>query len=331
VHVHDFGITRSFDGARAGASTEAATTTCFFTSDFVRGLPLSTFAAGRAFEDVRAPLVDAVSALAFLHRAGVVHGDFKPENVLATEAGATLIDLSCARRVGQRDAPISGTPLYVAPEVLRGGPTDARADLFAVGRTLESIGELVRGGLPPRIAALASRCLHADPATRPVDASEILEALGASARALHVRSREASRLHGRDEALSRARDVLANASVGGDSAPRIVSVCGAPGAGKTRLLREIAWLAELEHDAIEGFPNAGARVVDGMLRRALGADAEPHAEPTSSPLDVREALRELDARARPMLVVVDDAGALGAEDRAALATLAGTVASRRWL
>ena len=72
-------------------------------------------------------------ALRAMHAAGWVHGDVKPENVRLDEDGrAVLVDLGFARRAGAGDAPI-GTPGYVAPERISGGPAVATADLFALG------------------------------------------------------------------------------------------------------------------------------------------------------------------------------------------------------
>ena len=100
-------------------------------------------------EDLRARLartgrIDQASALEILgalcggleaaHRAGVVHGDLKPENVMLPHAGGPpkMVDFLGASRV-QPDGTIIGTPAYMAPEGLRGDPPDARSDVFSLG------------------------------------------------------------------------------------------------------------------------------------------------------------------------------------------------------
>jgi serine/threonine protein kinase len=68
------------------------------------------------------PLIDALLALAFLHRLGIRHGDVKPANVVVTSAGpGVLIDLGCAhRREEPERAELSGSLPFIAPELLAG-------------------------------------------------------------------------------------------------------------------------------------------------------------------------------------------------------------------
>jgi len=89
-----------------------------------------------------------------VHAAGILHHDMKPENVLLEPTGnARLMDFGIARPMTDHspDAPIKtktmGTPYYLAPEQLSGGPVDVRADIFGVGVLLF---ELFTGGRPFR-------------------------------------------------------------------------------------------------------------------------------------------------------------------------------------
>ncbi|WP_030574363.1 serine/threonine-protein kinase [Streptomyces aureocirculatus] len=83
-------------------------------------------------------------ALDVSHRAGVVHGDVTPENVLVGADGfAKLTDFGIARALWREDSRswhggVYGKPRYMAPEVARGNRMTAAADLFSLGATLHT-------------------------------------------------------------------------------------------------------------------------------------------------------------------------------------------------
>jgi serine/threonine protein kinase/WD40 repeat protein len=82
-----------------------------------------------------------LSGLEAIHQAGLVHRDFKPENVMITRAGRVVVmdfGLAKARTEGPAGT-ISGTPAYMAPEQARGEGVDARADVFAAGIVLSEM------------------------------------------------------------------------------------------------------------------------------------------------------------------------------------------------
>lgn len=151
--------------------------------------------------------------LAAAHRAGIVHRDVKPRNVMlpgGDVAQAKLIDFGIVHVEGAsveltRAGGFIGTPAYVAPELARGhGETDARADLFALGCVLyecltgrpafagghvwavltrvlleEPPPVSVIAAVPSEVDALVARLLAKDPARRPAGGDAVVAALDA--------------------------------------------------------------------------------------------------------------------------------------------------------
>jgi protein kinase-like protein len=121
--------------------------------EFVRGETLEQVCRrlGALPPDQAAYFVDEIlSGLDYAHRAGIVHGDIKPANIMVTDRGAIkIMDFGTARVRGAEFAALSGhvmgTPAYMAPEQVLGQPLDGRADLYAVGVILY---RLLAGTLP---------------------------------------------------------------------------------------------------------------------------------------------------------------------------------------
>ncbi|HTN91896.1 MAG TPA: serine/threonine-protein kinase, partial [Sorangium sp.] len=310
VRVHDFGMLRETGEPRF-----------YFTSEAVLGAPLDEYVTGRRFEEVRAAIVDVLDALRFLHRARIRHGDVKPANILVGASGrAVLIDLSCAARVGARpDGGVSGTQGFLAPEVIRGEPADGRADLFSLGRTLGAIAPLLAEPLPEAIGGLAERLVRPEPRDRPADAGEVLDWVGASPRALAPPPPEPPHLVGRDAEVRAVAEALA-ALERGERGPRLCVIAGEPGCGKSRLLREAKWSAELRMEAVEGFARASAPVAS-MLGRATGEEGLPAGALGALRAHERLTRGRSGAGAEPLVLVLDDADEVCGADREMLEAL----------
>jgi eukaryotic-like serine/threonine-protein kinase len=150
---------------------------------------------------------EVASALATAHARGVVHRDVTPANVMLTGAGAKVVDFGISALVGQRDAApdgsLLGTPAYLAPERLGGGPVTTATDVYALGLLLyrcltgrfpwpaENTAAALRAhlyadpeplpalpGLPAEVADLCLRCLAKNPDDRPA-AREVATTLAA--------------------------------------------------------------------------------------------------------------------------------------------------------
>jgi serine/threonine-protein kinase len=121
----------------------------YLAMEYVVGATLRSLAAS---PEVTIPqklrwLVDVARALEVAHRAGLVHRDVKPENVMVRDDGTVkVLDFGIARRTmtGSSEeqhkldtvtggGAITGTPMYMAPEQIKGRDVDARCDQFAWG------------------------------------------------------------------------------------------------------------------------------------------------------------------------------------------------------
>jgi eukaryotic-like serine/threonine-protein kinase len=120
-------------------------------------------------------------ALDRAHRAGVVHRDLKPGNIMLTRAGAKLLDFGLARAVSRAPAAgqashsptmsqsltaegtIVGTFQYMAPEQLEGKEVDARGDLWALGCVLYEMATGVRAFAGDSQASLIAAIMTGEP------------------------------------------------------------------------------------------------------------------------------------------------------------------------
>ncbi|WP_246083733.1 serine/threonine protein kinase [Nonomuraea diastatica] len=141
--------------------------------------------------DLQRLAVATATALAAIHRAGVVHRDFKPANVLLGRDGPRVIDFGIARAMDAavtRTSSIVGTPAYMAPEQFLGAVAGPAADVFAWGSVIvyaatgappfgnDSLPAVLRriqydepnlGGVPEPLRSIVYGCLAKDPAARP--------------------------------------------------------------------------------------------------------------------------------------------------------------------
>jgi hypothetical protein len=191
----------------------------FLTMELLDGPSLAQYLGrvGRLAPEAARPIVDQLSAaLEAAHQAGVVHRDFKPQNVIILEGRplkAVVTDFGVARAFDGDDwAPtrtnsrgLVGSPAYMAPEQVEGRSVGPAADLYALGVVMF---EMLTGSLPfegetplltavmrlertaPSVRARAAdvvsrwerviaRCLEREPQKRPSSAHAVSGALAA--------------------------------------------------------------------------------------------------------------------------------------------------------
>jgi eukaryotic-like serine/threonine-protein kinase len=156
-------------------------------------------------ESALAVLKGSLLGLAAAHSLGIVHRDYKPENVLVDAAGASkLADFGVAVRAGDQ-APAAGTPLYMAPEQWAGWPASPATDIYAAtavfyecltgktpfsGQLSQLRGQHERAAVPSAdvdwpLRPLVERGMAKDPAARPANAARFVAELEATANAAY--------------------------------------------------------------------------------------------------------------------------------------------------
>jgi len=215
-----------------------------------------------AFDETREVAFQFLAGLDAIHRAGLVHRDFKPENIMITSAGRVVVmDFGLANTPTEGSGrTISGTPAYMAPEQSRGDGVDARADVFSAGVVLaemltardessasrEAVWRAVRE-TPPRVpegpwAPVLRQALSPTPESRYASAHAL-------ARALETITQ---RLPGFDErrpypglaafsiddaAYFFGREIETERLLKKLERPRLLALIGPSGAGKSSFLR----------------------------------------------------------------------------------------------
>ncbi len=316
ARVYDFG---SFP---AGLELEGAEGRpgFFFTRDLVDGRDLETHCEGKSIAEICLCCQRTAEVLDVLHRAGMVHGDFKPANVIVSPDGRPhLIDFGLVHTEGQNSLP-SGTAAYLAPETLRGARVDRRVDLYALGISIyqlvagrlplpgANLGELIAwhlDGEPLRLSRVRSvpeeldevvhRLTLRDPERRYPSAAEAAVALAEAAIAagatplprpprIYVPPAPGENL---SEPLIELEGAIRQRVVG-EGGAALLALEGDPGGGKSTLLQELAWRSQLSGvEVIRGEFRSGDPRAHGLwseiLSQVSGAVGTPH------PLEALEA------------------------------------------
>lgn len=144
--------------------------------EYIEGQPLE--GAGLSEKQLLRAVKELCSVLEFLHGKGIIHRDIKPSNLLFAEDGhIRLIDFDAARMPKEdmeEDTRLLGTRGYAPPEQYGFAQTDARADIYSLGVTLEQL--LGDKALKPRYRRVIKKCTNLNPDKRYQSARQVKKA-----------------------------------------------------------------------------------------------------------------------------------------------------------
>jgi serine/threonine-protein kinase len=192
-------VVRAFDFGESGGSR-------FLTMEYVPGTTLREVIDARGGLQLTPALQIAKQVcrgLAAVHKAGIIHGDLKPQNVMVMGNGvAKLMDFGVARTRSNQDhggVSVVGTPLYMSPEQAKGADLDERSDIYSAGVMMyemftgqcpfkaKDVAEImqmhlndtpadprtIRPEIPPALAEIILACLSKHRAQRPSSAVDL--------------------------------------------------------------------------------------------------------------------------------------------------------------
>ena len=201
-------IAAVFDYGEEIAQDGTGETLAYLVMELVEGEPLSTLVRREgplSTEATLSLLRQTAFGLGEAHKAGLVHRDVKPGNILVRPDGSVKItDFGIAwsaRSVAlTRTGQVIGTPQYLSPEQAEGRPTTPASDVYALGligyecltghpafdgdnavtialKQVRQDPEPLPGELPPGVRGLIGRALLKDPRVRPQDGAAFVAAI----------------------------------------------------------------------------------------------------------------------------------------------------------
>lgn len=264
-------------------------------------------------------------ALDAIHRAGYVHRDVKPQNVMIDADGHVyLSDFGLAKETMATGGVTTskqwvGTLDYVAPEQIRGDHVDARADVYALGGVLYFMltgcvpferasdhaklwahlvdepprPSAVRAGLPEALDAVVTRALAKDPARRHPSAGD----LGRAARAAAAGEREAAT----EQMVASGAAAPRSGGASATTTPSPVRLLPAPAGprGRRKLAAAVVLVAGVAVAAL-----AVWLLPDRVPARPETAASRPESSPTATPAGPHVGATIRNVGVRPRAVVV---------------------------
>jgi eukaryotic-like serine/threonine-protein kinase len=177
----------------------------YIVSEYVPGPSLAQLVSSespRSGADLERLAIGTVTALVAIHQAGIVHRDFKPQNVLIGPDGPRVIDFGIARALDAAATMTNsaiGTPAYMAPEQLAAKEITPAADIFSWASTMvyaatgqspfgqDTVMAVIHriineppdlGSMEEPLRGIVAACLAKEPADRPQTQALLMRLLG---------------------------------------------------------------------------------------------------------------------------------------------------------
>lgn len=262
----------------------------YFTCEFISGAEMHDACKEANFETIEKLIVQVLRALNYLHSRGIYHFDIKPQNILVhMEEGipkvAKIIDFGLAGFSSPRKK--VGTPAFMAPEVIQGGLLDGRTDLYSTGvliyqlltgknpfsqkKLRETLEKHIKYTPPPPSQInpevpkywdhIVSRMLEKDPVNRYSQASLVIRDLNfLSNKKFDIETKdtklsylpEKGTLIGREIEWKTFTDMFEDIFLSDEKGDdNILIIEGPKGSGKSRLLSEAKYYAQLRNISVK--------------------------------------------------------------------------------
>ncbi len=157
----------------------------YIVMDLVKGITLDEYVhlKGKlSLDETIKVCCELCDILKYLHGrpVPVIHGDLKPENIMVSDEGVSLIDFGCAFLQYTGEFKYCGTPEYAAPETFK-GDISTESDIYSLGKVLffmltgrkscqlhsEKVQGILRGyGVPKSLCGIVKKCLKEEPGFR---------------------------------------------------------------------------------------------------------------------------------------------------------------------
>ncbi len=287
----------------------------YFTSEFIQGKNLFEASEGKSIEEIEALLIQTLRALEYLHSHAIFHFDLKPQNILVkkegNEACVKMIDFGLAGY--KPKGKMAGTPSYMPPEIILGEKPDGRADLYSLGIVFyecftrqnpfraDSLSETLqrqqnlrvqapsnlREGIPEYLDRIFSKLLQKNPNERFLHASAVIKEINQlSGKNYPIETPETLLSYlpgegifiGRHQQLESFKKIFEDFS--SSTSPllfkKMILLTGKQGLGKTRLLKEFRFYAQLHNANVFQYKNQLPKEVQSPLM-LIADDLDSHA------------------------------------------------------